>query len=160
MIYILMKCNVPDHYQEAGHAVLEVDKQFVERIDLLMLAASNMKKTFGDTENFAGIIFESYDPTWVNFGDPEDLGLEGQEASEFENELSDIGWAQITKEQAEKLTMGETEPIDSVQMTVTTSRVSWHGYHKHGGQQHWTRTYGLYFRDFDELKKLLDNSGQ
>jgi len=152
MVYLLLKCSVPEHFMEAGHAILEVDTGFLNRLERLSLVSHLREATL---EKVYSISIESYDPTWITFGDPAEIGR----GDDLENELEE-GFAFLEKEQYDCLYSGDCVPIDCVKMYITEEGVTWRGYHKHGGCYSWTETYVLRWNSFDELRNLLDNSGQ
>jgi len=153
--FVLIKANVPDWYEAANCAVVEITDNLIFMLDKRI---TQTKKMF--EKDFYGTRWWDCSPYFVMSAGPETFGLKMDE-EEFENRL-DANEAIPLPEGYE--TPDEYAPIDTLILTIgathtakgtTFAGFQWTGYDKHIGDTGRVSTYQIAEADLDEWAELI-----
>lgn len=156
--FVLIKARVPDWYEAADCAVIEVTENLILKLDKRI---AQTKALFED--DFYGTRWWDYSPYFVMSGGPETFDLEMDE-DEFENRL-DACESIVLPEGYE--VPDECASIDPLILTIgvthdyrinpkgNSAGFKWSGYDKHIGDSAPVTTYEMTEFELDEWAKLI-----
>jgi len=152
--FVLVKTRVPDFYEGADCAVIEVTKDLILTLDKRI---AQTKKMFD--KDFYGTRWWDCTPYFVLSAGPESFGLDMSE-EEFETRLD----ANESIALPEEYEPEEYDPIDTLILTIsavmtgkgtTMAGFQWSGYDKYVGDAGRVTTYELTEHELDEWAKLI-----
>lgn len=146
---IIVKCWTPEWYDDVTHAVIEFDVALADNLLAKLALAARMEKLLGD--RFMGLEYNSPDPTFINFGDPTDIGLE-------DDDSLDEGYEFIpAKFQDYEFDETAIRPVIQCVMAGCggNGRVYWYGFDKHGNAGCRAETYSLSEQDIRDIREEL-----
>lgn len=161
---IIVKCWTPECYDAVTHAVIEFDHAMVkDLLEKLRFADKVAKRYRGMDTRFMGLEFDNYDPDFVNFGDPTEIGLENDDSldagfsiipAKFENYEFDV----TSMRPVMQMVMAGDVPHHRLPDYVPEGRVYWYGFDKHGNAGCRAETYSLYEKDLREIMSAITSN--
>jgi len=154
-MFVLVKARVPDWYEAADCAVIEVTENLILTLDKRI---AQTKALF--EQDFYGTRWWDCSPYFILSGGPEKFGL-GMDEDEFENHLD----ANEAIPLPNFKTPDEYAPIDTLILTVSCVRTAkgttmagfqWSGYDKHIGDSGRVTTYEMTEDTLDEWAEFVD----
>lgn len=144
--FVIIKARVPDWYESADCAVVEVTEDLVLMLDKRMA----MTKAIAE-QDFYGTRWWDYSPYFVMSAGPDSFGVDMSE-EDWEDNLD--GNFFIPLPEAYK-TPDEYAPIDTVILMITPDAFQWSGYDKHIGDTGRVTTYEMTATTVDEWAELI-----
>lgn len=145
--FVLIKARVPDYYEGADCAVIEVTEALVLRLDKRIA----MTMAMSGEEDFYGTRWWDCSPYFVGSVGPETFGLDVSEET-FENALEGCGFLFIPEGYAP----GEHSAIDTLILTIDPDGdFQWSGYDKYVGEVARVSTYRVEADSLDEWAELI-----
>jgi len=158
---VLVKCWTPEWYDSVTHAVIEFDEALVDDLLEKLHYAQLVADRYGSEKRFMGLEFDSYDPNFINLGDPANLGIDDDELDEgyvilaAENENHEALDNETGMRPVMQMVMAGDVVHPRLKERIMNGRVFWYGFDKHGGAGCRAETYSLYEKDIREIKEAL-----
>jgi hypothetical protein len=143
---VLVKCFVPEYYDAADSAVIEVTENLILMLDKRLAQAKAM-----NDNDFYGTKWWDYTPYFIPTSGPDSVGLEMNE-EDFERDLESNGYMRLADDFKEPEDMAR---MDCCTLTVSASGFGWTAIDKYIGSAGIVETYEQGASVVDEWAELI-----